>query len=85
VRPLRRARHGFAFRVRVKASGQGLVSIKLRDRRGRLLAAGIAPVHKAGRSTVEIATVRRRHGRPVGYVATFRNLAGRTAGVAATP
>jgi uncharacterized delta-60 repeat protein len=82
VKPLGRRR--LTFRLRVRASGPGLLAVRVRDRRGRLLAAGLAPVHRAGRSTVRVRATR-RHGRPVGYVARFRDLGGATSGVAAAP
>lgn len=84
VRPLGRNRHGRLVRVRVRTSGPGLLSLRIRDLRGRVIAAGLAPVHKAGSSTVLIRATR-RHGRPVEYTATFRDLAGAIAGVAASP
>jgi uncharacterized delta-60 repeat protein len=82
VRPL--GRHGRTFRLRVKASMPGMLRIRVEDRRGRLLAAGLAPVHRAGVQRVRVAATKRR-GKPAGYVATFRDLAGATAGVAALP
>jgi hypothetical protein len=82
VRPL--GRRGRTFRVRVTTSGPGLIALRVEDIRGRLLAAGLAPVHTAGRSTVRIAATR-RHGTASGFIATFRDLAGGIAGVAAMP
>ena len=56
ARVLRLDRTHFVARLRVRASGPGRLRVRVRDRRGRTLARGVVPVHRAGRQVVRVGT-----------------------------
>ena len=59
VRPGRLEPRRNLLRLHVRANAPGLLSVRVRDRHGRLLAAGLPPVHRTGRQTVRVRTTAR--------------------------
>jgi hypothetical protein len=83
ARPGRAERGRQVVRLRVRASGPGLLRVWVRDRRGRRLASGLVPVYAAGDHAVRVRTTPRgrralRHRVAVRVTGTFRDLATRT-------
>ena len=73
-------RSHLVLRLRVRASGPGLLAARVRDRRGRTVARGLVAVHRAGRLRLRMATtaagrriLRRRTA--VRWTGRFRDLA----------
>ena len=88
VRVGRLERTRVVLRLRVRASGPGLLAVRVRDRRGRTVARGLVPVHRAGRQRVRMATTaagRRilRRATAVRLTGRFRDLAAREVAVRA--
>ena len=86
VRVGRLERSHFVLRLRVRGSGPGMLAVRVRDRRGRTVARGPVPVHRAGRQTVRVGTtaagrriLRRRTA--VRLTGRFRDLATREVAV----
>jgi hypothetical protein len=83
VRAAALQRHRRLVRLRVRASGPGLLRVRVKDRRGRVLAAGLVPVHNGGERAVRVATTRAgrralRRRLAVRVSGTFRDLAAAT-------